>query len=209
LRARGKAPIALIGDHRSQFVDLLNTARRHDPELSQMAPQRVDQHGTLPDKKIADTVRDENCLLLCSLDWHKAHGGAAHGLADGFGVCRIVLVAFHIRLDVAGRHQTHVMPATSDLARPEVGGAAGLNADNAGRQSGKEARDLASTQPPAQNDSLSPVNPVELENMLREIDPDGANLVHGWLLSGDLRRPPFWHSDAVRGHPPHQFGGHA
>jgi hypothetical protein len=107
----------------------------------------------------------------------------ARGLADGFGVSRIVLVAFHIRLDVAGRHQTHVMPATSDLARPEVRSAAGLNANNTGWQSGKEARDLAPTQPSAQNDSPEPVNPVELENMLREIDPDGANLAHGWLLS--------------------------
>jgi len=26
------------------------------------------------------------------------------------------------------------------------------------------------------------VNSVDLENVLRDIDPDGANLMHGWLL---------------------------
>jgi hypothetical protein len=98
------------------------------------------------------------------------------------------------------------MPATSDLTRFEVSGAAGLNADNTGRQSGKETRDLAPTQPSAQNHSPGPVNPVELENMLREIDPDGANLVHGWLLSGESSTTTIL---ALRcregGHPPHQF----
>jgi hypothetical protein len=28
----------------------------------------------------------------------------------------------------------------------------------------------------------SAVNAVELENVLRDVDPDGANLGHGWLL---------------------------
>jgi hypothetical protein len=180
--AGGNAPIALIGDHGSQFVDLLNAKRRDDPELSQVASQGIDQHCPLPDQKIAETVRDERCLLLRSLDRHEAHGGPAHGLADGFGIGRIVLVALHVRFDVAGRHQAHVMPVTGDLSRPEVRGAAGLNADNTGRQSGKEARDLAPPEAPAQNDLPGSVNPVELENMLRDIDPDGANLVHGWLL---------------------------
>jgi hypothetical protein len=26
------------------------------------------------------------------------------------------------------------------------------------------------------------VNSVDLENVLRDIDPDGADLMHGWLL---------------------------
>jgi hypothetical protein len=52
------------------------------------------------------------------------------------------------------------MPAAGDLARPEVRGAACLNADNTGRQSGKEARDLAPAQSSAQNDFPASVNPV-------------------------------------------------
>ena len=127
-------------------------------------------------------MRDERCLLLWGLDWHEAHGGPAHGLADSFGIGCIVLVTLHIGLNVAGRHQAHVMPATSDLARPEVRSAACLNANSTGRQSGKEARDLAPPQPSAQNNFPRAVNPVELENVLRDINPDGANLIHGWLL---------------------------
>jgi hypothetical protein len=147
-----------------------------------VAPQGIDQHGTLPDQEIADTVRDERCLLLRSLDRHEAHGGPAYSLADSFGVGRIVLVTFYIRLDLAGRHQAHVMPEGGDLARPEVRGTASLNADDTGLQSGKEARDLAPAQPSAQNNFPASVNPVERENVLRDIDPDGANLAHGWLL---------------------------
>ena len=43
-----------------------------------------------------------------------------HGLADGFGIGRIVLVAFYVRFDIAGRHQAHIMPATGDLSRPAL-----------------------------------------------------------------------------------------
>ena len=70
----------------------------------------------------------------------------AHGLADGFGIGRVVLVALYVRFDIAGRHQAQVMPATGDLSRPEVRGAAGLNADDTGRQSGKEGGHLAPAQ---------------------------------------------------------------
>jgi hypothetical protein len=51
-----------------------------------------------------------------------------------------------------------------------------------GGRAAKKACDLAPAQPSAQNDFPGSVNPVELENMLCDIDPDGANLVHGWLL---------------------------
>jgi hypothetical protein len=43
-------------------------------------------------------------------------------------------------------------------------------------------RDLAPAQPSAQNNFPGSVNPVELENVLRDIDPDRANLAYGWLL---------------------------
>jgi hypothetical protein len=37
-------------------------------------------------------VHGLNILLLHCLDGHKAHGGAAHGFIDGFGVIGIVLL---------------------------------------------------------------------------------------------------------------------
>jgi len=51
------------------------------------------------------------------------------------------------------------MPATGGLARPEVRSAACLNTNNTGRQSGKEARDLAPPQPSAQNNFPAPSTP--------------------------------------------------
>ena len=40
----------------------------------------------------------------------------------------------------------------------------------------------AYSQASAQNHLASFVNPVELENVLRNVDADGGNLAHGWLL---------------------------
>jgi hypothetical protein len=57
------------------------------------------------------------------------------------------------------------MPAAGNLSHPEVGGVAGLNADDAARQSGKEPRDLAPAQAWAQNHLPGSVNPVDPENV--------------------------------------------
>jgi hypothetical protein len=51
-----------------------------------------------------------------------------------------------------------------------------------GRRVAKKAATWAPAQPSAENRFSGSVSPVELENVLRNIDPDGANLVHGWLL---------------------------
>lgn len=71
----------------------------------------------------------------------------AHGLADGFGIGRIVLVALYVRFDIAGRHQAHIMPATGDLSRPEVGGAAALMSTIQSSRAAKKAATWAPAQP--------------------------------------------------------------
>jgi hypothetical protein len=55
------------------------------------------------------------------------------------------------------------------------------NPDETGRKSSEKTGDLAATHTPAQNDLPGSVDSVELENMLREINADGANVAHGWL----------------------------
>jgi len=52
---------------------------------------------------------------------------------------------------------------------------------NTARRRRKAASSPSQKQSPAHNNLSSPVNPVELENMLRRINADGASLAHGWL----------------------------
>jgi hypothetical protein len=74
------------------------------------------------------------------------------------------------------------MPESGDLTRPEVRCPARLHPDTTRRSIRKERSNLAATQAPAHDNVPGLVNPVELENVLREIDADGGNVAHGWFL---------------------------
>jgi hypothetical protein len=68
------------------------------------------------------------------------------GFADRLGVTGIGLSALHVRLDVGGRHQPHLMAEHSDLARPEMGAATGLQPNQARLQlleKGEDSREGA------------------------------------------------------------------
>src|SRR3954466_13889234 len=67
-----------------------------------------------------------------------------------------------------------------------------------------------STPPPWHADAVrgrpSHHGPMELKDVLGEIESDGANLVHERLLEWALT-PPLWHADAAGGRPHHQARG--
>jgi hypothetical protein len=70
----------------------------------------------------------------------------------------------------------------------------------------KKPATLAATHTPAQNDLPGSVDSVELENMLREINADGAHVAHGWLpLLVIFDDHQFGTQMPSGGHPPHQF----
>ena len=50
----------------------------------------------------------------------------------------------------------------------------------------------------AKHNSSRAVSPMKLKDVLGEIQPDSANLVHGRLLEW-VATPPLWHADAVGG----------
>src|SRR5215471_2783436 len=56
---------------------------------------------------------------------------------------------------------------------------------------------------PLQNHFPRSINPVDLKNVLRQIQPNHANLVHGRLPCLVESISPVWHIDAVGGRPPH------
>jgi hypothetical protein len=78
--------------------------------------------------------------------------------------------------------------------------AACLHSNKTWPKSGEEGGNLPATQTSAEHHFSFRIDPVQLENVFRDVDADGGNLAHGWLpFLVIVRRPPFWHSDAVRG----------
>src|SRR5215207_8339129 len=68
----------------------------------------------------------------------------------------------------------------------------------AGRQRCQDREKLAAAQLLAKHNSSRAVGPMELKDVLGEIEADGAHLVHGCLLEWAVT-PPLWHADAVGG----------
>nr|WP_237050543.1 hypothetical protein [Microvirga ossetica] len=66
-----------------------------------------------------------------------------------------------------------------ERAGPVVSGCAGLHPDQARRKGAEEAWDLAAAQRPAQDDLSIPVDAVQLEDVLCDINADRFNLRHG------------------------------
>src|SRR5215218_6421670 len=95
------------------------------------------------------------------------------------------------------------MTELGDLAAPIVSAATRLHGHRAGRERGQERKQLAAAQLLAKDHRARAVSPMELKDVLGEIEADGANLVHGRLLEWALT-PPLWHAEAVGGRPHHQ-----
>src|SRR4051794_18082996 len=95
------------------------------------------------------------------------------------------------------------MTELGDLAAPVVGARTRLHSHRTGRQRGQEREQLAAAQLLAKDHRARAVGPVELKDVLGEIEADGADLVHGRLLEWALT-PPLWHAEAVGGRPHHQ-----
>src|SRR6185295_14629012 len=74
---------------------------------------------------------------------------------------------------------------------------------HAGRNLRKERLHRSATKLSLQNHLPRRINPVDLKNVLRQIQPNHANLVHGRLPYLVESTTPVWHIDAVGGRPPH------
>lgn len=75
----------------------------------------------------------------------------------------------------------NLVPERHKNPSPMVSGRASLNADQARRQCPEESNDIVAAQPVAAHNRASTIDPVDLEDMLGDIQPNGGNLLHGWL----------------------------
>src|SRR3954452_20432996 len=167
-------------------------------ELGQVTAERVDGLGALANQQVPRAKHDGGGLLVRALEGNKAHSGTLGGLADRLRIGHVVLLSLDERLHVRRRDQLHRVAKLGDLAAPVVGAATGLHGHRTGRQRGQERQELAAAQLLAKDHRARAVSPMELKDVLGEIEADGANLVHGRLLEWALT-PPLWHAEAVGG----------
>jgi hypothetical protein len=76
-----------------------------------------------------------------------------------------------------------VIAELHDLASPVMSAAAGFYPDKAGRLLREDAKHLATSQPTVDYRRAITIRTMNLENMLGQILPDGANLLHGTIPS--------------------------
>src|SRR5882724_9302398 len=145
-------------------------------------------------------------LLLYALHRYKPHRRTADRLADRLRVPVVVLVAFDIRLHIGRRHQSDLVAVTADHPPPMVRATTGLNANRTWRKLCKEFLHRAAPKLAPQHNPARCINPVDLKHVLRQIQTNCANLVHGRLPCLVESTSPVWHTDAVGGRPLHLSG---
>ena len=153
-------------------------------KLGHVSSDRINQGRTLTHEQLSGSMQHQHRLLLFRLDRNKTHRWPRHCLADRFRVRRIVLVPLDVGLHISGRHQPHVVPKLRDLPRPVMRGGASLQAYNACSLLLEEWQNLATPQLPAHDNLARRINAVDLKDVLREINSDRGNFVHGRLPPG-------------------------
>src|ERR687897_2061315 len=90
------------------------------------------------------------------------------------------------------------MAELGNLTPPVVGARTRLHGHRAGRERGQEREELAAAQLLAKDNSSRAVGPMELKDVLGEIQSDSAHLVHGRLREWPAT-PSLWHTTAAGG----------
>jgi hypothetical protein len=142
-----------------------------DAKLGEMTAQRIDQHRSLADQKVAHFVQHQNGLLVDGLDGDKTHRRPSYRLCDRLGIGGIGLAALHVWLDISWRHQSNRVPQPGQFPSPMMRGSASLHADKAAWQRSKEPQHLSSARLLAHQHLSRVVSAVNLEDVLREVQP--------------------------------------
>src|SRR5258708_19736282 len=141
-----------------------------------MRPQCIDQLGALAHQQIACSMQHQLALLLGRLNPYETHGWAPHRLTDCLRVGGIVLIALDVGLHILRWHQTDLVAQLRQLTRPMMRRGTGLHADEARRQSFEESYNLAAPKFLPDDDLLACVNPVTLNPLLANIQPNTGTL---------------------------------
>ena len=136
-----------------------------------------DELRTLTDQQIPRSMQHQSCLLFSGFDRSKPHQRTRHSLADGCCTGGIVLGPLNVALHVArGASSSLCVSKRRDLPRPIVRRAAGFHADEAWGELAEKLDDLFAPQLPGDDNFAVAVDAMKLEDILCEINADGANL---------------------------------
>lgn len=127
--------------------------------------------------RVRCSIRDR--LLFGSLDRDETHGRPGHRLADCLRIDGVVLTALNVRLDVARRHQSNVVPEQCQLPGQMVCRSAGLDAHQAGRLLSEEFQHLFPPKLLADDHLAGGIDPVVLKDVLGKIKTNGDSRHRG------------------------------
>jgi hypothetical protein len=175
----GRQAVARVGDDpRYRGPGARRRLAEGDAAVEQDAPHLADQGRPVVHQALPAAVQGLDVLLRDRLERHEAHAGPLHGLADRLGVVAVVLVAADEGLHELRADDPHHVPGPLELPRPVEGARAGFDADRAARQRRDEGQELIAPQTLAEHRPPGRVHPVQLEQVLRQVDAQHLDL-HG------------------------------
>src|SRR6201987_4839998 len=148
----------------------------------QVPAQSVDALGALTHQEVPGSKHDAVRLLLFGLDRNEAHARPLGCFTDGLRIGGLVLLSLDERLDVGRRDQAHVMTQLSDLTRPVVRTGTGFYRDDAPGLRCEETEQLRASDALAKQHMPGSIRSMHLKHVLRDVQADRANLLHGRLL---------------------------
>ena len=104
-------------------------------------------------------------------------------LFDGFA-SNAVMSIIAVMIIGAGLDKTGVMSKGQETPCPEITRTTSLHGHQAGRQVGEEAQEFVPTQALSHDGLAVRIHAMHLEHVLRDVQTNRANLLHGWLLLG-------------------------
>ena len=122
-----------------------------------------------------------------TLHGHDAHGRSLRCLAYRLRVRRVVLMPFDEGLHIDRRDQFHLVAELLGLPTPIVSARARFHRHRTARLRREEVEQLAPAQLLPERNRPVCVRPMQLKAVLRQIDPDDGNLLHGCLLPKVVR----------------------
>lgn len=131
-----------LPDRKPSTLESTHALRCNDAELREAPANTVGRPGVFGDAGLAQSVYEQDGLLLGRLDRHEAHRGPPGGLADRGCVVAVVLAGAALGAiggDEARIDDALVMPEDSQLARPVMGAEAGFHATSAGGRLAKNS----------------------------------------------------------------------
>ncbi|ANB33762.1 hypothetical protein A6024_06380 [Rhodovulum sulfidophilum] len=111
-------------------------------------------------------------------------------LADRLRVSRIIFLALDEGLHMGGRDEADVVTQRCQLPPPEMHTTPGLHRHQTRRQTGEELEHLSPPELLAQDSIAFAVSTMDLEQVLREVQPDRDNLRHDRLTNRIVATPP-------------------